>query len=61
MNGWETNLAKWSEKLWRRDHLGDQGVDKRTIFKWILKNYDGRMWTRICLAQERDQYDNNRY
>jgi hypothetical protein len=34
--------------------LGDLGVDGRKILKWILKNYNARVRTRIHLVQERD-------
>jgi hypothetical protein len=37
------------------DHLGDPGVDGRTILKWILKKWDGGVdW--IELAQDRDRW-----
>jgi hypothetical protein len=36
----------WSEKLNRRDHLEDLGIDGR-ILKSILKKWDVRVWTRF--------------
>jgi hypothetical protein len=27
-----------------RDHREDLDVDGRTIFKWILEKYDGKIW-----------------
>ena len=28
-----------------RDHWGDQDVDGRIIFRWILRNWEGVVWT----------------
>jgi hypothetical protein len=37
------------------DHLGDTGVDRRIILKWIFKKWAGGMdW--IELAQDRDRW-----
>jgi hypothetical protein len=37
------------------DHLGDSGVDRRIILKWIFKKWDvGMDW--IELAQYRDRW-----
>jgi hypothetical protein len=30
----------WWEDLREGDHLGDPGVDRRTILKWIFKTWD---------------------
>jgi hypothetical protein len=27
------------------DNLEDLDLDRRTIFKWIIKKYDGEAWT----------------
>jgi len=32
----EADTGFWSETLWQRYHLEDQGVDGRAILKWIL-------------------------
>jgi hypothetical protein len=39
------------------DHLKEQGVDERIIFKWMLENWDlvGGAIDRIDLAQDRDR------
>ena len=31
--------------LRERDHLGDPGVDRRIILKWIFRRWDVRTWT----------------
>jgi hypothetical protein len=35
----------WLEGLKRRDHLKDLGIDGRTISKYILGKWDGRVHT----------------
>jgi hypothetical protein len=37
------------------DHLGDPGVDRRIILKWIFKDWNGGMYW-IELAQDRDRW-----
>jgi hypothetical protein len=49
------HIGFWWSDLREGDHLGDPGVDGRTIFKWIFKKWDGGMdW--IQLAQDRDRW-----
>jgi hypothetical protein len=45
----------WWRKLGKRDHLEDQGVYGRIIFRWIFRKWDvGMDW--IDLAQDRDRW-----
>jgi hypothetical protein len=37
----EVRTRFWWEDLREDDHLGDPGVDGRTILKWIFKKWDG--------------------
>jgi len=42
----------WWGNLKERDHLGETGVDKRIILKWIFRKWDvelltGSSWLRI--------------
>ena len=43
----------WWKNLWKRDHLGNLGIDGR-ILKWIFKMWDVVTWT--DLAQDRDRW-----
>jgi hypothetical protein len=33
------------ENMNERDNLKDKNIDGSIILKWILKKYDGRIWT----------------
>jgi hypothetical protein len=44
---WETHTWFWLDNLRGRDHLEDLGVDKRKIWKRILRKQGVKMWTGI--------------
>jgi hypothetical protein len=51
----EVHIGFWWADPREGDHLGDPGVDGRTILKRIFKKWDGGMhW--IGLAQDRDRW-----
>jgi len=51
----EAYTGFWWRYLKERYHLGDPGVDKRIILRWIFRKRDvGIYW--IELAQERDRW-----
>ena len=35
----------WWGHLWERDHLGDPGLDGRTVLRWIFRKWDVGVWT----------------
>jgi hypothetical protein len=35
----------WWGNLRERDHLGDPGVDRKIIIKWIFRKWDVGVWT----------------
>ena len=48
----EAYTGFWWGNLKKRDHLGDPGVDRRIILKWIIRKWDvgewiGLIWLRI--------------
>ena len=51
----QSNVGFWSERLRKRDHLEDPGVDGSIIIKFIFEKLDGRVnWIR--LAQDRERW-----
>jgi hypothetical protein len=51
----EVHTGFWWGDLREGDHLGDPGVERRKILKWIFKQWDGSMdW--IEPAQDRDRW-----
>jgi hypothetical protein len=41
----EVRTGFWWGDLREGDHLGDPGVDRRIILKWIFKEWNGWAWT----------------
>jgi hypothetical protein len=41
----EVHTGFWWGDLRVGDHLGDPGIDRRIILKWIFKMWDGWVWT----------------
>jgi hypothetical protein len=41
----EAHTGFWWGNLRERDHLEDQGVDRRIILRWIFRKWDGGPWT----------------
>jgi len=35
----------WWEKLRKRDHFEDSGVDGRIILRWMFRKWDVGVWT----------------
>jgi hypothetical protein len=48
------HIGYWWESHKERDLWEDQNVGAWTIFKWILKRWDGADW--MEMAQDRDQW-----
>jgi hypothetical protein len=49
-------IGFWWANLREGDHLEDQCIDRRIIFKWFVKKSDGECMERIDLAQDRDSW-----
>ena len=43
--GGEVYTGFWWGNQRERDHLGDPGVDRRIIIRWIFKKCDVGIWT----------------
>jgi len=41
----EVHAGFWWDNLRERDHFEDLDVDGRLIFKWIVRKWDGDVWT----------------
>jgi len=52
----EAYTGLWWGNLKERDHLGEPGVDRRIILRWIFRKWDvgGLDW--IELAQDMDRW-----
>ena len=41
----------WLGNLRVRDHLGDLGIDRRIILRWIFRKWDVGVWTGLILLR----------
>jgi len=41
----EAYTGFWWGNLSERDHLGDPGLDRRIILRWIFRGWDVGVWT----------------
>ena len=41
----EAYIGFWLGNLKERDHLGDTGVDRRIILRWVFRKWDMGLWT----------------
>jgi hypothetical protein len=41
----EASTGFWWGNLRERDHVGDPGIDRRIILRWIFRKWDVRAWT----------------
>ena len=42
----QVHAGFWRVNLRERSHLGDPGIDKRIILRWIFRKWDVGAWTR---------------
>jgi hypothetical protein len=40
----DVHTGYWWRNLRERDHLGNPGVDRRIIVRWILKKWNRELW-----------------